>query len=415
MAMTIGSTAAKAPTPTLRTSASFAKIDAAAWDRCANPTCGAHQPHDASPAREDSFNPFLSHAFLDAAERSGSATGRTGWAPCPLLVEDATAGLLACAPVYLKSHSMGEYVFDHAFADAYERAGGRYYPKLQVAVPFTPVTGRRLLVRPGQAATEARELLIAGFAALMRQAKASSVHVTFATKADWEALASQGFLRRVDRQFHWFNEGYASFEEFLGALTSRKRKAIRRERREALRNGIAIEWVTGNDITEAHLDAFFAFYMNTGSRKWGRPYLTRAFFSLLAQNLRERLLFVMARRAGRHVAGAINLIGDIALYGRNWGCVEDHPFLHFEVCYYQAIEFAIARKLARVEAGAQGQHKLARAYVPVETYSAHLFADRGLTRAVADYLEDERVHVMLGNRHLAEAGPFRKGRAEEDE
>jgi uncharacterized protein len=413
--MTIGSTTAVAPSLTLRTTASFAKIDAAAWDSCANPLSGASRPDDASAAREDSFNPFISHAFLDAAERSGSAVARTGWAPCPLLVEDGAGTLLACAPAYLKSHSMGEYVFDHAFADAYERAGGRYYPKLQVAVPFTPVTGRRLLVRPGPAAGEARELLIAGLAALMRQTKASSAHVTFATKPEWEALASHGFLRRVDRQFHWFNEGYANFDEFLGALASRKRKAIRRERREALCDGIAIEWVTGKDITEAHLDAFFAFYMNTGSRKWGRPYLTRAFFSHLAQNLRERLLFVMARRAGRHVAGAINLVGDVALYGRNWGCVEDHPFLHFEVCYYQAIEFAIARKLARVEAGAQGQHKLARGYVPAETYSAHLFADRRLGRAVADYLEGERAHLALGNRVLAQAGPFRKDLAEQNE
>jgi uncharacterized protein len=413
--MTIGSTAAEAPSLTLRTAASFARIDAAAWDSCANPPSEACRPDDASPAREDSFNPFISHAFLDAAERSGSATARTGWAPCPLLVEDAAGNLLACAPAYLKSHSMGEYVFDHAFADAYERAGGRYYPKLQIAVPFTPVTGRRLLVRPGPAANEARQLLIAGLGALMRQVKASSAHVTFPTKADWEALGGQGFLRRMDRQFHWFNEGYANFEEFLEALSSRKRKAIRRERREALGKGVSVEWVTGKDITEAHLDAFFAFYMDTGSRKWGRPYLTRAFFSLLAQNLRERLLLVMAKRAGRHVAGAINLIGDVALYGRNWGCIEDHPFLHFEVCYYQAIEFAVAHKLARVEAGAQGEHKLARGYVPVETYSAHLFADRGLARAVADYLEGERTHVALGIRALAETGPFRKGNAEQDE
>ncbi|SEC01770.1 hypothetical protein SAMN05519104_0577 [Rhizobiales bacterium GAS188] len=410
--MTIGSKA-EAPHLTLRTASSFAKIDAAAWDACANPPLqgAAHQSsvHLAcQPTAEDPFNPFLSHAFLTALERSGSATARTGWAPCPLLVEDEDGALLACAPAYLKSHSMGEYVFDHAFADAFERAGGRYYPKLQVAVPFTPVTGRRLLVRGGASADEARNLLVGGLAALMRQTKASSTHVTFTTRPDWDDLARQGFLQRMDRQFHWLNQGYETFEDFLSALASRKRKAIKRERRDALQNDISIEWVTGSDITEAHLDAFFGFYMDTGSRKWGRPYLTRAFFSLLAEGLRDRLLFVMAKRAGRYIAGAINLIGDRALYGRNWGCVEDHPFLHFEVCYYQAIQFAVERKLGRVEAGAQGEHKLARGYVPVETYSAHLFADPRLGRAVADYLENERMHVEMANRELAEAAPFRK-------
>ena len=406
--MTSASPGAAASEFTLRTVASIAKIDAAAWDACANPPA-------ADPSSEDEpFNPFIAHGFLAALERSGSATARGGWAPCPLLVEDRAGKLLGCAPTYLKSHSMGEYVFDHAFADAYERAGGRYYPKLQVAVPFTPVTGRRLLVAPGPRALEARGLLIAGLAALMRQAKASSVHVTFGVKPDWEDLASQGFLKRMDRQFHWQNDGYGSFEDFLRALASRKRKTIRRERRDALANGLGIEWVTGSDITEAHLDAFFAFYMDTGSRKWGRPYLTRSFFSLLTEAMRERILFVMAKRAGRYVAGAINLIGDHALYGRNWGAIEEHPFLHFEVCYYQAIEFAIARKLRRVEAGAQGEHKLARGYVPAETYSAHLFADPRLMRAAADYLENEREHVQWGNEALAEALPFRKGCAETD-
>jgi predicted N-acyltransferase len=413
--MTSGSAAAAAKALTLRTASSFGKIDAAAWDACANPASAKAALPEFDASSDDPFNPFISHAFLDALERSGSSTPGTGWAPCPLLVEDGAGSLLACAPAYLKSHSMGEYVFDHAFADAYERAGGRYYPKLQVAVPFTPVTGRRLLVSQGPLAGEARALLIGGLAALMRQTKASSAHVTFATKADWDSLAEQGFLRRMDRQFHWRNDAYGSFEEFLGALASRKRKTIRRERREALQNGLSIEWVTGSAIKEAHLDAFFAFYMDTGSRKWGRPYLTRAFFSLLAQSMSERLLFVMAKRAGRYVAGAINLIGDHALYGRNWGCVEEHPFLHFEVCYYQAIEFAIAHKLARVEAGAQGEHKLARGYVPAETYSAHLFADQRLMHAVADYLDNEREHVELGNLALAEAAPFRKGRPETDE
>jgi predicted N-acyltransferase len=395
----------------LRTASSLAKIAAATWDACANP---APSSGGACALPGDPFNPFISHAFLEALERSKSATPRTGWGPCPLLVEDAAGQLLACAPAYLKSHSRGEYVFDYAFADAYERAGGQYYPKLQVAVPFTPVTGRRLLVRPGPRAEEARELLISGLVALMRQAQTSSVHVTFGTKEDWEALAAHGYLKRMDRQFHWQNEGYGSFEDFLAALASRKRKTIRRERRDAMADGIAIEWVTGSDIKEAHLDAFFAFYMDTGSRKWGSPYLTRSFFSLVAEAMRDRLLFVMAKRAGRYVAGAINLIGDHALYGRNWGAVEEHPFLHFEVCYYQAIEFAIARKLLRVEAGAQGEHKLARGYVPAETYSAHVFADRRLMRAAADYLANEREHIEWGNHALAEASPFRKGAPEID-
>jgi predicted N-acyltransferase len=394
---------------------SFGKVDAASWDACANPPITTRSANSLGPGDDDPFNPFVSHAFLNALEQSKSAVARAGWSPCPLVVENAEGELVACAPAYLKSHSMGEYVFDHAFADAYARAGGRYYPKLQVAVPFTPVTGQRLLVRDGPDGEKAREALIGGLAALMQQADASSTHVTFANKADWNALAGRGFLKRLDRQFHWLNAGYQNFEDFLGALASRKRKVIRRERREALRNGISIEWVSGSDITEAHLDAFFAFYMDTGSRKWGRPYLTRAFFSLLAEKMRERLLFVMAKRAGRHVAGAINLIGDLALYGRNWGCIEDHPFLHFEVCYYQAIEFAIQRKLVRVEAGAQGEHKLARGYVPAETHSAHLFADPHLARAVADYLENERRYVEMGNRELAEAAPFRRAEPERDE
>ncbi|MBV9432098.1 MAG: N-acetyltransferase [Hyphomicrobiales bacterium] len=414
--MPAGSSKAASPSEfALRAASSFAKIDAASWDACANPPAAGLSGKPRGSCDDDPFNPFVSHAFLSALEESKSAVARAGWSPCPLLVEDVAGELVACAPTYLKSHSMGEYVFDHAFADAFARAGGRYYPKLQVAVPFTPVTGKRLLVRNGPEIEKARESLIGGLASLMRQAGASSTHVTFASRADWDALASFGFLKRLDRQFHWLNAGYQTFNDFLGALASRKRKVIRRERREALRNGIAIEWVSGSDITEAHLDAFFAFYMDTGSRKWGRPYLTRPFFSLLAEKMRERLLFIMAKRAGRHVAGAINLIGDLALYGRNWGCIEDHPFLHFEVCYYQAIEFAIARKLARVEAGAQGEHKLARGYVPVETHSAHLFADPRLARAVADYLDHERHYVEIGNRELAEAVPFRRAEPERED
>jgi uncharacterized protein len=374
-------------------------VEAAEWDACA-------YPGDA-PEGEDPHNPFVSHAFLSALEDSGCVGQKTGWAPLHVLVEDAGERLLGAAPCYLKSHSMGEYVFDHAWADAYSRAGGRYYPKLQVSVPFTPVTGPRLLVKSGQKAEDIRTHLIAGLRALRDQTGASSIHATFLQDSDTDTLTSQGFLRRDDQQFHWFNEGYGTFENFLAALASRKRKAIRRERRDALQNGISVEWITGSDITEAHWDAFFAFYMDTGARKWGRPYLNRAFFSMLGERMADRVLLVMAKRGGRYIAGAINLIGDKRLYGRNWGCIEDHPFLHFEICYYQAIEFAIAKGLDRVEAGAQGEHKLARGYRPVITSSAHDIADPSLRRAVKSYLEQERLYVAEAAEELCSATPFR--------
>ncbi|MBQ0824347.1 N-acetyltransferase [Microvirga sp. HBU67558] len=373
-------------------------VPAADWDACALDTGSGH---------DDPFNPFLSHAFLSALEDSGCVGGRSGWAPVHVLIEDEADKLLGAAPCYLKSHSMGEYVFDHSWADAYTRAGGRYYPKLQVAVPFTPVTGPRLLVPDGPRSAEIRSALIAGLRALRDQTGASSIHATFLQEADLQALTSEKFLRRDDQQFHWFNEGYGRFEDFLGALASRKRKAIRRERRDALANGISVEWVLGKDITEAHWDAFFAFYMDTGSRKWGRPYLNRRFFSLIGERMAERILLVMAKRSGRHIAGAINFVGDKRLYGRNWGCIEDHPFLHFEVCYYQAIEFAIAHGLDRVEAGAQGDHKLARGYRPVITSSAHDIADPSLRRAVQAYLDQERLYVSEAAGELAAATPFR--------
>lgn len=379
---------------------SLTAVPATAWDSCAN--SGPERPGDENP-----FNPFVSHAFLSALEESGCVGRETGWAPIHILVENEAGELLGAAPCYLKSHSMGEYVFDHAWADAYERAGGRYYPKLQVAVPFTPVTGPRLLVPEGPLSTEVRSHLIAGLRAVREQTTASSIHATFLQETDLNALTSQGFLRRDDQQFHWFNEGYGSFDDFLAALASRKRKAIRRERRDALSSGIAIEWVTGRDITEAHWDAFFAFYMDTGSRKWGRPYLNRRFFSLIGERMAERVLLVMAKRNGRYIAGAINFIGDRRLYGRNWGCIEDHPFLHFEVCYYQAMEFAIAHGLDRVEAGAQGEHKVARGYRPVLTFSAHDIADPGLRRAVRAYLDEERRYVSGMADELSAATPFR--------
>ncbi len=361
-----------------------------------------------SRLQQEPFNPFLTHAFLSALEESGSATARTGWAGAHILVEDGSGRLAACAPAYLKSHSQGEYVFDHGWADAYERAGGAYYPKLQVAVPFTPVTGRRLLLAEGAGDVE-RAALLQGLRAVVRKTGASSIHITFPTRAEWQALGADGLLRRTGQQFHFFNRGYATFEEFLGDLASRKRKAIRKERATALGSGIDIEWVTGKDLREEHWDAFFAFYMDTGSRKWGRPYLTRLFFSLLGERLADRVLLVMAKRAGRYIGGALNLIGDDALYGRNWGAVEEHPCLHFEACYYQAIDFAIARRLKRVEAGAQGEHKLARGYRPVTTYSAHEIADVRLERAIADYLERERRQVAATIEAYEDFAPFRKG------
>ncbi len=373
-------------------------VPASAWDACALA---------AGTGKDDPVNPFVSHAFLSALEESGCVGPKAGWSPVHILVEDEAGTLLGAAPCYLKSHSMGEYVFDHAWADAYTRAGGRYYPKLQVAVPFTPATGPRLLVPNGSQADHVRSYLIAGLRALRDQTGASSIHATFLQDADLKALTSEEFLQRDDQQFHWFNEGYKGFEDFLEALASRKRKAIRRERRDALANGISVEWLTGADITEAHWDAFFAFYMDTGSRKWGRPYLNRRFFSLIGERMADRVLLVMAKRNGRYIAGAINFIGAKRLYGRNWGCIEDHPFLHFEVCYYQAIDFAIARGLDRVEAGAQGEHKLARGYKPVITSSAHDIADPSLRQAIQAYLDQERLYVSEAADELSGATPFK--------
>ena len=381
----------------------IAQIGAAQWDACANPPDLSE--HAAAGER---FNPFISHAFLLALEQSGSVGGRSGWAPAHVLVEDEAGRLVAAAPTYVKSHSQGEYVFDHGWAQAYAQAGGRYYPKLQVAVPFTPVTGRRLLVA-ASAPTEARSTLIAGLRGLCKAINASSIHVTFANGGDREALSGAGFFPRTGEQFHFANPGYRDFEEFLGALSSRKRKNIKRERKEALGGDIAIERVTGAAIRSEHWDAFFAFYMDTGSRKWGNPYLTRKFFDLVGASMADRILLVMAKRGGRHIAGALNFIGDDALYGRNWGAIEEHPFLHFEVCYYQAIDFAIERGLKRVEAGAQGEHKLARGYRPVPTFSLHDFADKRLGEAVESYLARERVAVEETIALYEEHAPYRKG------
>jgi predicted N-acyltransferase len=375
----------------------------------------ASKPSGNAGALAPEYNPFVTHAFLLALEKSGSVGGRSGWSPIHLALEDSAGKILGVAPAYVKSHSQGEYVFDHSWADAYERAGGSYYPKLQVAVPFTPVTGPRLLVPAGPDQERRQAALGDGLLAVMKKLETSSAHVTFATEAESAVLAGRGFFARTQQQFHWFNEGYATYDDFLGALASRKRKQLKRERREALANDITVDWITGRDIKEAHWDAFFAFYVDTGSRKWGRPYLNRKFFSLLGEAMADHVLLVMARRGGRYIAGALNLIGSHALFGRYWGALEEHPFLHFEVCYHQAIDFAIAHGLPRVEAGAQGEHKLARGYRPVTTFSAHAFADRGLGRAVERYLEGERAYVEEANEALDAATPFRRGMREEVE
>lgn len=389
-------------------------VPAAAWDGLANPgwrmdAAGAIAPLDPSAPPSVPFNPFLSHTFLVALEEAGSVGEGTGWYPRHLLVRDADGTLLGAAPAYLKTHSRGEYVFDYGWAHAFERAGGRYYPKLQVAVPFTPVPGPRLLAGAGPEAPARRALLGEALKALADTARASSVHVTFASEADCAALATEGWLERHDNQFHWENEGYETFDDFLAALASRKRKQLRRERRDALSNGISVEWVTGSEITEAHWDDFFAFYMDTGARKWGMPYLNREFFSLLGERMAGRVALVFAVRGGRRIAGALNLVGSDTLYGRYWGCLEEHPFLHFEICYYQAIDYALAHGLSRVEAGAQGQHKLARGYVPKTTRSAHFIMHPGLRDAVARFLEQERTAVEEEQELLSAFAPFRKG------
>jgi predicted N-acyltransferase len=385
---------------TLRVTDAIGNVAAESWDACANPASD-----DAANAY---YNPFISHHFLSALELSGACCNRTGWQPMHLLAESAGGELVGAVPCYAKSHSQGEYVFDHGWADAYERAGGNYYPKLQVAVPFTPAAGPRLLVRPGAQHGAVRNGLAQGLAEVCRRSKASSVHVTFLTEAEWRFFGARGYLQRTHRQFHWENAEYGSFDGFLGALASRKRKTIRRERSEALADGITVHWLTGSDLTESAWDAFFQFYMHTGSRKWGRPYLTRSFYSIVGEKMGDRILLVMAKRNGRWIAGAINFVGSDTLFGRHWGTIEHHPFLHFEVCYYQAIDYAIQNKLKRVEAGAGGQHKILRGYMPATTYSAHYILDPGLRRAIADYLSHERAHVAAEIEEFAEATPFRK-------
>ena len=380
---------------TFRVVTSLGEIERADWDACANPAGAA-------------YNPFLSHDFLWSLEESGAATRKTGWLGQHLVLDGADGRPAAIMPCYLKSHSMGEYVFDHGWAEAYERAGGRYYPKLQASVPFTPVTGRRLLVADGAGADARAKLLAVAGSELARRLGVSSLHVTFATQAEWEILGAADYLQRTDQQYHFVNEGYRDFDDFLSALASRKRKAIKRERRDALIGGIEVEPLTGSDLTEAAWDAFFQFYMDTGSRKWGRPYLNRRFFSLIGERMADRILLLLAKRDGKPIAGALNFIGSDTLYGRYWGAVDEQPFLHFELCYYQAIDWGIAHKLKCVEAGAQGEHKVARGYRPTTTYSAHWIADPGFRRAVADYLKTERRQVARDGVALAEYLPFKE-------
>ena len=348
-------------------------------------------------------NPFVGHLFLSLLEQSGCVGEMSGWQPLPVLVQAEDGGLAAAAPAYAKFHSQGEYVFDHAWADAWERAGGRYYPKLQVAVPFSPVPGPRLLLRDPASAPA----LIAAIEAVTDQNDLSSAHVTFVAPDQVPMFEAAGWLIRQGTQFHWKNNGYAAFDDFLADLASRKRKAIRKERAAAV-EGLTVRHLTGSEITEAHWDAFWIFYQDTGSRKWGQPYLTREFFSLLGQRMADKCLLILAERDGRAIAGALNLIGGDTLYGRYWGCTEDVPFLHFELCYYQAIDAAIARGLTTVEAGAQGDHKLARGYLPVTTWSAHYIPDAGFRAAIADFLRRETASISREQAFLGELGPFRK-------
>ncbi len=379
---------------TLRVVESIAAITADDWNRCALTV-------------SENVNPFVQHEFLSALEDSGSVGKNTGWLPRHIVLEKA-GRVEGVAPCYLKSHSQGEYVFDHGWADAYQRAGGEYYPKLQIAVPFTPVTGPRLFA----AAPADRIQLASAIRDLCTSNDLSSAHMTFATSEEASLLEGLDWLLREDIQFHWQNKSYATYDDFLATLASAKRKALRKERRGFSELEISFQKLTGRDITATHWDHFYEFYMDTGARKWGRPYLTRSFFSLIGERMANQILLVMAVREGRFIAGALNFLSNDTVYGRNWGCVENHPFLHFETCYYQAQDFAIENKLKTVEAGAQGEHKLSRGYVPVKTQSLHFLAHPGLRKAVANYLREERQAVAENREYLADHTPFRTERGE---
>lgn len=377
---------------------SINEIDSEQWDACAK--IGAPDA-----------NPFVRHAFFSALEDSGSVTAETGWQPQHLIIESPKGLILACAPLYLKDHSYGEYVFDWGWANAYERAGGQYYPKLQCSVPFTPATGPRLMVLEEYTSTEAKDLkrtLLAGMIELADRLDVSSLHVTFPNEADYEVMTDAGLLQRTGQQFHWKNEGYDTFDAFLDALSSRKRKNIRKEREKAKSSGVRLFTVTGSEITARHWDAFYRFYRLTSDRKWGQAYLNRSFFDLLSDRMGDQVVLIMGEENGELVCGALNLLGGDTLYGRNWGTVVHYPMLHFEVCYYQAIDFAIAQGLTWVEAGAQGPHKLQRGYLPRKTYSAHWIADSGFRQAIAHYLSQERHAVDDDVRSLADMGPFKR-------
>ena len=375
------------PSLSLSLHARIADVPADQWDACAATT-----------------NPFVSHAFLSAMEDSGSASSRTGWLPQHAVLRDGDT-VVGVVPMYAKSHSYGEYVFDHGWAGAFDRAGGSYYPKLQAAAPFSPVPGPRLLTRPGTPKAAMAQALAQACAEL----GLSSVHVTFCTEDDWTELGDAGWLQRIGKQFHWENAGYAAFDDFLGALASRKRKVLRRERRDANAAGLVFSALRGHEITARHWTAFYKFYTSTVDRKWGSAYLTKSFFPMLSDRLGDRVVLMLAEHDGTPVAGALNLVGDGALFGRNWGCRGDWPFLHFELCYYRAIDFAIEHGLARVEAGAQGEHKIQRGYVPRPTYSAHWIEHKGFRRAIADFLASERPAVEAEMAQLAEFSPFRRG------
>ena len=376
---------------TLTLHSRIAEIAPAEWDACAG-----------------AGNPFVSHAFLSALEDSGSAGPRTGWLPQHASLRDSGGGIVAVVPMYAKSHSYGEYVFDHAWANAFERGGGSYYPKLQAAVPFSPVPGPRLLRRPGVSMAELGQTLGQALIQVCEQLDVSSVHATFCTEEEWQALGQAGWLQRLGTQYHWENRGFATFEDFLGALSSRKRKVLRRERRDANAAGLRFVTLRGHEIEPRHWEAFYRFYASTVDRKWGSAYLTRKFFPMLSERLGDRVVLMMAEHGGAAVAGALNLVGSDALYGRNWGCRGEWPFLHFELCYYRAIDFAIEHGLSRVEAGAQGQHKIQRGYLPRPTYSAHWIAHPGLRRAIAGFLEQERPAMRAEMEALAEASPYRR-------
>lgn len=373
---------------------SIAEIAASTWNKCANPSS---RP----------YNPFVDHRFFCALEESGSVTAETGWQPFHLELksQEQTLGIV---PMYVKSHSRGEFVFDGSWANAWHAAGGEYYPKLQVSVPFTPATGPRLLTPTDRLGQLAEDQLLHTIAQVTQKLQLSSAHITFMTESQWNRAGRLGWLQRIDTQFHWHNDNYGTFDDFLSCLSSKKRKNIRQERRKALQNCIAIEWITGSDLKEHHWDAFYKFYVDTGYRKWGRPYLTREFFSLVSQLMPDQTLLVLCKRNGEYIAGAINFLGDDTIFGRNWGCIEDHRFLHFETCYYQAIDFAIAHKLKHVEAGAQGGHKIARGYLPEATYSAHYIANSRFRSAVAEFLEQEKQYVAHDIEFIEQHSPFRQ-------